>query len=568
MNHDTQNEKNDIVMLDYNTSLSQSTKFKSKKPIRLLRSNKTYDVNGNQTKQEIKNNTKSVSLKQLFRFAKKIDVFYMIMATFAAICHGAALPLLLLIFGNLVDIFTDSSFNLCEFDLTEISIAYCPPGIILTSTTFMSLYKLCNFTGSNFTVPDIDLPGQVRKQALILVGIGCGAIVFAYIQVSFWCVSAERQTRAIREAVFRSIMNKEILYFDMHKTGELNTRLTEDINKIHDGIGDKIGSACQFLSAFLTGLILGFIKGWKLTLVVLSVSPLMFIAALTFSKLTASMTASELRAYGKAGAVAEEVFSSIRTVFSYNGAEHEQARYERHLNSARDFGIKKGAFNGLTMGFLWFVIFCAYALGFWYGAKLIREDGFKIGAVLIVFFSILIAVFSLGQGAPHLQSLAQARGAAEYVWKIIDTPSKIISNSDSGLKTPDLIGVIKFSKVDFIYPSRPDTRILNGLSFDAKSGQTVALVGSSGCGKSTCIQLLQRFYDPIAGSVSIDGHPVSEYNLRWLRQHIGVVSQEPILFAATIKENIKYGKDNVTDSDIEDAAKKANAHDFIMTLPD
>ncbi|CAF0812692.1 unnamed protein product [Didymodactylos carnosus] len=478
-----------------------STEIKSKQPIRLSRKNKINNEN-----EKKKEETESVSLKQLFRFAKKFDVFYMILASFAAICHGAALPLLLLIFGNLVDIFTNRSFNLCTLNLTALSLTYCPSGIVLTSINFLSDYKLCNFTDSNFTIPTFDLTGKVRQQALILVGIGGGAIIFAYIQIAFWCVSAERQTRAIREAVFRSIMNKEILYFDMHKT--------------------------------------------------------------VYILLTASMTANELKAYGRAGAVAEEVFSSIRTVFSYNGAEHEQARYEQHLNTARDFGIKKGAFNGLTLGFVWFVIFCAYALGFWYGAKLVRDEDFQIGSVLIVFFAILIAVFSLGQGAPHLQSLAQARGAAYYVWNLIDTPSKIISNSDSGLKTPDLIGVIEFSKVNFIYPSRPDIPILNGLSFDAKSGQTVALVGSSGCGKSTCIQLLQRFYDPISGSVSIDGHSVSEYNLRWLRQHIGVVSQEPILFAATIKENIKYGKDNVTDSDVENAAKNANAHDFIMTLPD
>ncbi|CAF0877399.1 unnamed protein product, partial [Didymodactylos carnosus] len=480
------------------------TEIEPKKASRLPWKNKTYDVNVIEEKKK----TESVSFKELFRFAKKTDVFYMILATCAAICHGAALPLLLLIFGNLVDTFTDRSFNLCTLNLTALSLTYCPSGIILTSTNFLSLYKLCNFTGSNFTVPTFDLTGKVRQQALILVGIGCGAIIFAYIQIAFWCVSAERQTRAIREAAFRAIMNKEILYFDTHKT------------------------------------------------------------ALIFSKLTSSMTAHELKAYGKAGAVAEEVFSSIRTVFSYNGVEHEQTRYERHLDAARDFGIKKGAFNGVTLGFVWFVIFCAYALGFWYGAKLVRDEGFNIGSVLIVFFAILIAVFSLGQGAPHLQSLAQARGAAYYVWDLIDSPSKIISNSVSGLKTPDLVGIIEFSEVNFVYPTRPNTSILNGLSFDAKSGQTVALVGSSGCGKSTCIQLLQRFYDPISGSVSIDGHSVSEYNLHWLRQHIGVVSQEPILFAATIKENIKYGKDNVTDSDIEDAAKKANAHDFIMTLPD
>ena len=120
----------------------------------------------------------------------------------------------------------------------------------------------------------------------------------------------------------------------------------------------------------------------------------------------------------------------------------------------------------------------------------------------------------------------------------------------------------------FSYPSRPDVKILNGISFDVQRGQTIALVGSSGSGKSTCVQLLQRFYDSDSGSVSIDGHQVTEYNLKWLRQHIGVVSQEPILFQATIRENILFGRDTATDVEVHQAAKMANAHDFIMALPD
>ncbi|CAF1420960.1 unnamed protein product [Rotaria sordida] len=276
----------------------------------------------------------------------------------------------------------------------------------------------------------------------------------------------------------------------------------------------------------------------------------------------------ELKAYGKAGAIAEEVFSSIRTVLSYNGQEREEKRYEQHLDEAKRNGIKKGVINGATMGLLWFIICCTYALGLWYGAKLIRDEGYNIGKVLIVFFSILVAVFSLGQAGPHFQAFAHARAAAYVVWETIDAPCKINSDSETGLKKDDLIGDINFSNVHFSYPSRSDVKILNGISFDVKRGQTIALVGSSGSGKSTCVQLLQRFYDSDSGSVSVDGHQVTEYNLKWLRQHIGVVSQEPILFQATIRENILFGRDTATDVEVQQAAKMANAHDFIMTLPD
>ncbi|CAF3678455.1 unnamed protein product [Rotaria sp. Silwood1] len=275
----------------------------------------------------------------------------------------------------------------------------------------------------------------------------------------------------------------------------------------------------------------------------------------------------ELKAYGKAGAIAEEVFSSIRTVLSYNGQEREEKRYEKHLDEAKRNGIKKGIINGVTMGSVRFIIFCAYALAFWYGGKLIRDEGYNIGDVLIVFWWIIIGIFNLGQASPHFQALAQARAAAYIVWEVIDAPCKINSDSETGLKKDDLIGNINFSNVHFSYPSRPGIKILNGVSFDVKHGQTIALVGSSGSGKSTCVQLLQRFYDSDSGSVFIDGHQITEYNLKWLRQRIGVVSQEPILFQATIRENILFGKDTATDKEVYEAAKMANAHDFIMTLP-
>ncbi|CAF1240166.1 unnamed protein product [Rotaria sordida] len=490
----------------------------------------------------------------------------MLIGTIAALGNGAAFPLMLLMFGNMTDVFTDRSFDLCKFNFTELD-QFCPPGVELTAQNFLEEYKKCNFSGSNFTIPENQFTTKIREQALWLVIIGGATMLIGYFQVAFWSIACERQTRRLREILFRSILNKEISYFDINKTGELNTRLTEDINKVHDGIGDKISSALQFFATFIGGMALGFIKGWKLTLVVLSVSPILFGGAVILVQIIAKATSEELKSYAKAGAVAEEVFSSIRTVFSYNGANYESERYERHLRTVKMNGIRKGAITGAFLGFLFLIIFCAYALGFWYGANLVREKGYSIGTVLTVFFSIITAVFSLGQAVPHLQALAQARGAAYTLWLIIDTPSKIVSDSESGIKADDLIGDVQFTNVNFVYPSRPDVPVHNGLSFSAQQGETIALVGTSGCGKSTCMQLLQRFYDPVSGSVMIGGHRVNEYHLGWLRQHIGVVSQEPILFQTTIAENIRLGRLEATQQEIEDAARIANAHDFIMTLP-
>ncbi|CAF3775981.1 unnamed protein product [Rotaria sp. Silwood1] len=182
--------------------------------------------------------------------------------------------------------------------------------------------------------------------------------------------------------------------------------------------------------------------------------------------------------------------------------------------------------------------------------------------------TVVIGIFRVQRATSFVQALSRARAAAYIVWKIIDEPSKINNHLERGLKKDDFIGDIHFSNIHFSYPSRPDIPILNGLSFNVKRGQTVALVGLSGSGKSTCIQLLQRFYDPSSGSILIDGKQINEYNLKWLRQHIGVVSQEPVLFHTTIRQNILLGHDSATDEEIHQAAKMANAHAFIMALPD
>ncbi len=309
-------------------------------------------------------------------------------------------------------------------------------------------------------------------------------------------------------------------------------------------------------------------KGWKLTLVILSISPVMFLSVVLFSQVTSILTSNELKSYARAGAIAEEVLTAIRTVFAYNGAPKEHKRYETRLNEAMLHGIRKGFLNGVMMGFLWLTINSAYSLGFWYGWTLSESDGFSVGGILLVFFNILIGVFSLGNAGPLVNTITSARVAAYEIFRIIDRVPSIDSLSSSGEQPKELTGNIEFENVNFKYPARPEAKILDGISFEIPTGYTVALVGDSGCGKSTCLQLLQRFYDPESGSVKLDGRSLKDLNIDWLRKQIGVVNQEPILFGTTIKENILFGKSDATDDEIVAAAKSANAHNFIMKLPD
>nr|XP_057941803.1 ATP-dependent translocase ABCB1-like [Doryrhamphus excisus] len=406
---------------------------------------------------------------------------------------------------------------------------------------------------------------------VISIDYTIGAIVVlvtAYMQVAFWSLAAGRQVRRIRERFFQSIMRQDVGWFDVNKTGELNTRLTDDIYKIQEGIGDKLGMLSQSFSTFILSLIISFSKGWKLTLVILAISPLLGLSAAFFSKVLTSFTSKEQAAYAKAGAVAEDVLSSIRTVFAFSGQQREIDRYHSNLEEARKMGMKKALSSSISLAFSFMMIYLSYALAFWYGSTRVLSNEYTMGTVLAVLFALLLGVFALGQTAPNIEAFDVARGAAYTVYSIIDNKPSIDSYSESGLQPDFINGNIEFKNIHFKYPSRPDVKVLNNMSLSVKSGQTMALVGSSGCGKSTSIQLLQRFYDPQEGSISIGDHDIRSLNIRYLREMIGVVSQEPILFATTIAENIRYGRLDVTQQEIEQAAKEANAYDFIINLPD
>uniref|UniRef100_A0A672TUM3 ATP-binding cassette sub-family B member 5 n=1 Tax=Strigops habroptila TaxID=2489341 RepID=A0A672TUM3_STRHB len=454
----------------------------------------------------------------------------------AAIANGTGMPLMVIVYGDMTNSFVQNS---------SVNGSSCP------------------------SIPGIDIEGEMTKYAYYYVAIGFAVLVLSTIQVWTFLIAATRQTARIRQKFFFAVLHQEMAWFDSAQIGTLNTRLTDDINTIHEGIGDKICIFVQFFATFVAGIIIGFIYGWKLTLVILSVSPLLAASAAVWSSLLASLTAKELSAYAKAGAVAEEILTAIRTVVAFNGQQKALAKYDANLEVAKSVGLKKSITTNTSLGVSQFLIFGSYALAFWYGTKLTTEDeSYDIGRVLIVFFSVFIGALTLGQAAPNLEKVANARGAAYEVYRIINKKRLIDSSSKEGYKPDRLIGEIEFRNVHFSYPSRPDVKVLKGLNLKVQTGKTIALVGASGCGKSTTIQLLQRFYDPVEGEITLDGRDIRTLNVKWLRENIGIVSQEPVLFATTIAENIRYGREDISDAEIEQAAKEANAFDFISRLPD
>uniref|UniRef100_A0A8V1A6Q6 Bile salt export pump n=1 Tax=Gallus gallus TaxID=9031 RepID=A0A8V1A6Q6_CHICK len=456
-----------------------------------------------------------------------MEILMMVVGSFCAILHGAAQPGMLLVFGAMADTFI-------EYDVEMQAL--------------------------------LDIEKEMTNFAAYYGGIGCAVLLLGYFQICFWVMAAARQIQKIRKAYFRNVMRMDIGWFDCTSVGELNTRISDDVNKINEAIADQVAIFIQRLTTFVCGFLLGFISGWKLTLVIIAVSPLIGVGAAAVAKLTGR----ELKAYAKAGAVADEVLSSIRTVAAFGGEKKEVERYDKNLVYAQHWGIRKGIIMGLFSGYMWFVIFLCYALAFWYGSKLVlEEDEYSPGTLLQVFFGVLVGALNLGQASPCLEAFATGRGAAANIFETIDRKPTIDCMSEEGYKLDKVRGEIEFHNVTFHYPSRPDVKILDNISMVIKTGETTAFVGASGAGKSTIIQLIQRFYDPTDGMVSItlDGHDIHSLNIQWLRAQIGVVEQEPVLFATTIAENIRYGRDDATMEDVIRAAKQANAYKFIMDLP-
>uniref|UniRef100_A0A251TGL4 Putative ATP-binding cassette subfamily C member 9 n=1 Tax=Helianthus annuus TaxID=4232 RepID=A0A251TGL4_HELAN len=336
------------------------------------------------------------------------------------------------------------------------------------------------------------------------------------------------------------------------------------------GLGFKfkwVGKFIQLMSTFLGGFIIAFIKGRLLTLVMLSsILPLVIsggIMSITISK----MASREQSAYAKAANIVEQAVGSIKTVAAFSGEKKAVDDYNKSLVDAYNSSVHQGLATGLCLGLMLLTILCSYALAFWYGAKMILEKGYTGGSVITVMIAVLTGSMSLGQVAPCLSAFAAGQAAAFKMFETINRKPEIDAYDTKGKTLTDIHGDIELRDVYFTYPARPDEEIFSGFSLRISSGMTAALVGQSGSGKSTVISLLERFYDPQAGEVLIDGTNLKEFQLKWIRQKIGLVSQEPVLFTSSIKDNIMYGKDGASIDEVRVAVELANAAKFIDELP-
>ena len=409
---------------------------------------------------------------------------------------------------------------------------------------------------------------QLLLYSLLFVALGVGTFILSFIQNFCFVLAGERLVMRLRYEYFRSLLRQDVEFFDKNKTGELTARLSGDVILIQNGTSDKIGMGLFYCSQMATAVIIAFVYSWNMTLVVLSITPLMVVAGMFQTSMLSKNSVESQALYAKALQITEEVLSGIRTVLSFVRHDYELARFEVAVNEVAKKGVKKGLIQASGFAFSILVTFGAYALAFGYGGTLILAGEITTGVMLTVFICIIFGAFGLGQFAQLSPDFAKAKGAASVIVQTINSMPKVDRNCEGGIRPDSLKGVVEFQNVHFSYPVRQDVPVLCGLSLLCPEGKKIAMVGRSGCGKSTVVSLLERFYVPREGQILIDGVDISQYDLEWLRLQIGLVSQEPILFGTTIEENIRYGKLDATMAQIEDAAKEANAYNFIAGLPD
>eukprot|EP01053_Blabericola_migrator_P001250 Blabericola_migrator_1__1249@NODE_1321_length_4808_cov_128_122759_g890_i0_p1_GENE_NODE_1321_length_4808_cov_128_122759_g890_i0NODE_1321_length_4808_cov_128_122759_g890_i0_p1_ORF_typecomplete_len1301_score241_60ABC_tran/PF00005_27/1e43ABC_tran/PF00005_27/1_2e37ABC_membrane/PF00664_23/2e41ABC_membrane/PF00664_23/1_6e39SMC_N/PF02463_19/35SMC_N/PF02463_19/4_5e07SMC_N/PF02463_19/11SMC_N/PF02463_19/2_2e05AAA_21/PF13304_6/0_00014AAA_21/PF13304_6/2_8e05AAA_15/PF13175_6/0_0014AAA_15/PF13175_6/7_5e05TniB/ len=406
-----------------------------------------------------------------------------------------------------------------------------------------------------------------------------GAIALVASFICGYCMeySAERQIYRVKTLYYRSILRQEVGYFDSRDIGTLAADIETATVQLRDGIGLKSSRVVRFAATFIAGYAVGLWKHWRMALVLTAVIPLIGASFAGVIVIVQKATTRSKKQYEKAGAVAEEAFPAIRTVAAFGLEESFVGRFVQLISSSLKADIQGVIAKSIGIGLLFLFVFGGYALGWWYGGArvivpAVRASGIaglsQAGTVLTCFFSILMASFSLGGVSPPLSSLSVAAKAAIGLGETINRQSEIDPDDDAGEQpSQDLKGEIEFKNVRFAFPTRQTHPVYRDVSFKMNAGERVALVGPSGAGKSTVVQLIERFYDPQSGEILIDGKQHTQYNLQWLRSQIALVSQEPKLFCDTIYQNIAYGRKGASESEVIEAAKQANAHDFIMNLP-
>ncbi|KAL8043973.1 hypothetical protein ABFX02_08G017500 [Erythranthe guttata] len=412
---------------------------------------------------------------------------------------------------------------------------------------------------------------RTKIYSLSFLGLAVFSLLINICQHYNFAAMGEKLTKRVRERMLSKILTFEIGWFDQDEnaTGAVCSRLAKDANVVRSLVGDRMALVIQTFSAVIIACTMGLAIAWKLALVMIAVQPLIIVCYYCKRVLLKNMSKKSMKAQDESSKLAAEAVSNLRTVTAFSSQARILKMLEKAQEGPQKESIRQSWFAGIGLGTSQSLMTCTWALDFWYGGKLIAE-GFIGAQALFQTFMILVSTGRvIADAGTMTNDLAKGSDAVGSVFAVLDRYSLIEPEDPDGFKPEKLTGRVEICDIHFAYPARPDTMIFKGFSLEIEAGKSTALVGQSGSGKSTIVALIERFYDPVRGSVKIDGRDVKSYHLRSMRKHIALVSQEPALFAGTVRENIAYGaSDDVSEAEIVEAAKAANAHDFIAGLTD
>ncbi|PLN76740.1 multidrug resistance protein 3 [Aspergillus taichungensis] len=474
--------------------------------------------------------------RTVFSFATPLDLAIIAVSCLAAIVAGGLNPLLTVLYGQLV-----GSMNAFQ----------------------------------NGTISGTTFKADIARFTLYYVYLGIGLFVSVYITTVGFYYTGERMTRTLRRTYLRAIIGQNIAFFDTLGAGELTTRITADITQIQEAITGNLSVSLTAAATFVSAYVIAFVEYWKLALILTSTVVVLTVTGAVGVALPVKWTKQSLALESRSATVAEEAISAITHVTACGIQEKLVQRYDDQLKPAQRPGLKAGIVTALMIGMVNAVPYLSYGLSFWEGSRLLVRGEMSVSGVTTSTLAIVIGAWAVGRVAPNAKSFISSIASAAAILDAIARESPQDPFTEEGSRPESAAHDISFRNVHLAYPSRREVTVLHDLSLVVPASKTTALVGASGCGKSSIIGLLERFYSPIRGEIWLGDHNIQSLNLHWLRSQISLVGQEPQLFNTTIFENIVYGLAGDADSIpaetlqklVEDAAIKANAHDFISDLP-
>lgn len=407
---------------------------------------------------------------------------------------------------------------------------------------------------------------DINSIALGLVAILFLQGIISFFRVYLFAQVSENAMADVRFNLYKKLLYLPITFYDRHRTGELMSRMSSDVTLLQTTFSTTLAEVIRQVVTLVAGIIIIFVITPALSTFMIMTLPIIIIAAMIFGKKIRGLSKQSQDELANSSTIVEETLQSILAVKSFTNELFEKTRYKNSLNKVVTLALKTATFRAGFISFIIFALFGGMVAILWYGALLLQQGEMTLGDLTsFAFYTAFIGGSIAGIGDLFGQ-IQRAIGASERILEIHQESSE--TEESENANTPKLKGNISFEKVDFQYPGRKDMSVLCGLSMQVNAGEKVALVGKSGAGKSTIAHLLMRLYDGFGGKIKVDDKEITSYDLSAFRKNIGIVPQEVILFGGTIRENIAYGKPNATQEEIEAAADKAHALEFINSFPE